>query len=872
MTRRRADARGAWSWGLGLFALLVIATLAVWLDGRAPTEGKREVRGQGVRVPAELPSASDNTHGATTPRPLSMPLPGTTAPQAPVAAGPAALEARVRRLDTGELLVGRAVRAVPRPGGPLGPRDGLTNESGLVRFEWDRALLVQDVVLLPDADTGLANLGRSVRLRPGRVESVDLFVLPGTRLSGLVLDLEGTPVPGATVQARSHVARPWGADDITLTENMQSTTADTWGRFVLDGVGPEFELHATAPGWALRFGIRGRTAGVRQIAGLEVLLARTRLLHGRVEEWDGRPVAGIEITASPLDLAPPAQQKGLGSALPASSRSLGVTDARGRFTTSSLTDGGWTLEFEENRVRRFTQRVTLTEAGLFAPRDDGRQGAPHRADEEVPFRLPRMERVSGRVVDERGEAVAYAEVCAMPGRPFPADAQGRFVMESPPELAPSWVLARAPGTDVGAVHVPADPESELLDVLIRVSTGHELNGRVVDGFDAGLPGVHVRLVGTRTLEPERRPDVHGGPWTWERVFRAHETVTDEGGRFRFDGLRAEPYRLIARDAADPRLSREIEVLPGSGDVVLVLDPGLDSHASVRGVVYDGETGQPITAFRVVPFDEMGGTYARLEDSIVDAQGRFDIRNLNPGPMRLEIKAPGFATWSTVAEFPAGETVLAPRLVPSTSLHVEVLLTDGTPAADASVYLSDSSGTPIMMHSNGSATRHLTGADGRVRLTDLPAERLELLVEWAPEWRQKFARRAEQVERRWVDLRVPADRDQQVRLQTPEDPEPTSLWVHVVTAPGAPSLSVPVRIRVRSKDGLEEADWTLAPVAEGFKFTDQVPRSFSTARVPVQVFDQSVELTFDAAGYTTARLLISPGDTRSERHVVLNEAP
>lgn len=144
-------------------------------------------------------------------------------------------------------------------------------------------------------------------------------------------------------------------------------------------------------------------------------------------------------------------------------------------------------------------------------------------------------------------------------------------------------------------------------------------GRVIDAAGAPLAGVRVRAA----------PMVQGGRNGEEEIRTA---FTDGEGKFRFDGLGADPLILVAR--ADGRRGEIVrDVRPGAENFEIVLD----AQTGVAGRVLDAETGAAVHRFRVRALG-MPGSRFRPPLSFEADDGAFAISDLGEGQWKLTVDA------------------------------------------------------------------------------------------------------------------------------------------------------------------------------------------------------------------------------------------
>lgn len=190
---------------------------------------------------------------------------------------------------------------------------------------------------------------------------------------------------------------------------------------------------------------------------------------------------------------------------------------------------------------------------------------------------------------------------------------------------------------------------------------------------------------------EAEVDLRGRPtdptsFTWSRE---SAEVTDDG-TFAFEAVRADREWTLGAKAAGfaPFQKHGVAVVPGETTRVEAdLTPGV----SLTGVLLDG-AGAPVADARVRAISsrlESGQARTIREDCITDADGRFEIRGVPAGSIRLE------ATGPTIVEVAEALGVLEDGderrdlvLTASRGRSISgvVLWADGTPAAGAKVTL------------------------------------------------------------------------------------------------------------------------------------------------------------------------------------------
>ena len=164
-----------------------------------------------------------------------------------------------------------------------------------------------------------------------------------------------------------------------------------------------------------------------------------------------------------------------------------------------------------------------------------------------------------------------------------------------------------------------------------------LAGEVVDELGRPIAGAPILV-----LRPEDGIPPMARRWLHERL--ADAVATDENGGFTIPGLLPVVHVLRVTDPAEPTLSKEQRVYVGSLTAVhLVLDRQQARAVVLRGVVRDARTNRLVPSFTVCPKLVVGKLSSWTTRSFDSGDGDFEIIGLQPGPRRIEVKAPGYQT-------------------------------------------------------------------------------------------------------------------------------------------------------------------------------------------------------------------------------------
>ncbi len=382
----------------------------------------------------------------------------------------------------------------------------------------------------------------------------DAVALPETtdaeriRIEGVVIDEQKAPIGGATVSL--------GA---------RTTTAEADGSFALDDVlAGDIILRAERGEW---YGEESTyVSDTSDPIEITVRRGSTLVLHV-VKVTDGQPIANAKVEIARREL---------------------FTNANGVIRTRGLDPTG--------------ERFTISADGFGTWRGDADFDIEKpTAEKEMTVKLANGAPVSGIVVDERGERVpeAYVSIIAVDNTwndSVTADEHGEFTI-------PAIATGKHGISASSKLHL-ATPEQLITHdgvhpftgIVVRVSLGAELVGRVVDSAGKPVAGASV----------------HG----------ASGADTDADGRFVATGL--EPGEVTLSAYVDSRSSEETKVTVSTGKRTEVLLVVRDS--SLAGRVVDTK-GTPIAdAMLWAKATDQSNTFF----ATADEYGKFDFGGMPPG--------------------------------------------------------------------------------------------------------------------------------------------------------------------------------------------------------------------------------------------------
>src|ERR1017187_9165899 len=332
--------------------------------------------------------------------------------------------------------------------------------------------------------------------------------------------------------------------------------------------------------------------------------------------------------------------------------------------------------------------------------------------------------ISGRVVDEAGdpvESVGGQTVPATPGStpiilaPIPnlgTDDRGEFrLVVAPGKYYVQATLSNSRSAQEGP-EIRSDGTSEAIyGTTFYPSAVHKERGTVVEaeaGKDAG--GIEIRLArqqqglsisGVVSGFPEGPArgfvSTRSGE-SAQRMFSGRGTSIGADGKFRFDGLQAGFYRVMAQydDGKTQLVSRSMEwQLENSeiANVELVLLPPLELSGSVK---MEGEAAGAAAPKRTVKLEPKGFFMGNLgmTGGAVDGSGAFRIGNIAPGRYRVKVESLAENAYLKALEIDGVAAAKGIAALSQAARGATAKVTLGSNGAQVSGRVLDSDGEPI----------------------------------------------------------------------------------------------------------------------------------------------------------------------------------
>lgn len=610
-------------------------------------------------------------------------LPGIDIPpgEGPVDLGTILLEpgAAVRGVVTdasGDPLEGAAVYRVPELRRamlvqafrrPRRPPDAVTGTEGRFTLKDLRPGDRIDLVIHRDGFLPAAARG----LEAPSPQPLTVVLEPAAAIRGVVVDEEGQPIAGAGVELdwQGREGDPEG--DLWFTVgSLGSATSDRMGRFFLESLAPgRAEISVSAAGYQPSEAVEVELPAGQVVEGLSVVLKTGAVLAGRVLTEAGEPVAEARVRA----------HGGAAS-----------SDAEGVFRITGLVPGPDTVDAHHPEYGRVEKELVIEPGSntldlIFPP---GYEVTGHVVDgDDRP--------VVGAWVELEDETGGWRRVRAASSeegafRLVPVT-DGRYALRA---QAPGYASVQRPG----AVEVAGAP---VHDLEVRLFSGATLTG-TIRGLDlAELIAVEVQAEAEGDVALQGRVR-HDGSYVLEHLPPGDWLVAAS--------LAGGSRRATARVSVRPE-DREVH-----------RDLEFDSALTLTGQVIYG--GEPLPGADV---GLRGSDVAARRSVGTDHEGRFEIRDLEPGRYRLQVSSGrhGF-THDQILDLQADQD----RIVEIATARVAGRVTEAggsTPIPDAMILLRRVAGDGVPAGASDAAflVGVPTEADGSFRIPRVTAGRYTL---------------------------------------------------------------------------------------------------------------------------------------------------
>lgn len=460
----------------------------------------------------------------------------------------------------------------------------------------------------------------------------------GQRVRGRVVLPTGDPLAGVVVELRAESGpEPRAGTGATIA------VTDRDGAFELAGLSSDGLVRVVGDAWVTLFAGRALGGGAPL-----VVVAPPGRIEGRVVDADGRAVAGARVAVR----TPASLRAELGPEL----RSAGEV----RYGATTARDGAFAIEPAPATAGLELCVEALATAGGAREVCRVLSGAALEVHElELPGPTAGAA-ILGRVVTAAGLAAEGVHV-VLGGRSTRTDAGGSFAVTFDGELAgqrPQFIAAWSPGHGAALHELAADDRGREL-VLELSGTTRSIRGLVRDRRGQPVPNAFVWLADPSFVAGAEveRPDgtswlvaghadlvrARPGPFVVECALAGREreswphATSGSDGRFELTGLLDREYALAGLSTGRLLAGRLDAVVPGAGDVELVLER-IVGGGRRSGRVVD-PAGEPVAGVQVsvvLPgfrlWDgerELYGVTHHEFASATDEAGRFFVEDLPP---------------------------------------------------------------------------------------------------------------------------------------------------------------------------------------------------------------------------------------------------
>lgn len=633
---------------------LLLAGVFAWLRASAPAVAARDAAVMPVASPAPDVAPTSRSEGGAATAPVEQPMrdaEGALRVETATASGP---------------LAGAEVTLYLRGPAPAGSRLPSWRVAGQGRTDTAGALVLParpGPYLVTARAAGLA-LARAEVTRPHgeALSTVRLVLEPGVSLTGLTVErVGGAPVPLAELTLTPHTGFEDALPVFLQTgasvpdEARHEALSDARGAFGFHGLARgEYQLEARAPGHAPRRVARVHVPGT----DVRVELDGSAFIEGFVTRADGAPAPGARVSAWGEDGAVEVEAGDTGSfSLDVPPGSFQVTARHGEETgaVGSAVVVGPGMTVKDVRIR-LGGAASL--AGVVRRKGSG-------------------EAIAGATVGVRANGDRADLVQAR------SEADGRFEVRG---LAPGAydVRVRAPGfqpltrTGLGVL------AGQRFELVLELAAPGRIEGTVVDGAEAPLPGVSVvaRL-------------------KWQPLPDALPSVTDAQGRFTLEDVPEGTVYVAARRAnSEDEVRQPVRVEAGRTATARLT---LAGEGVLEGTVRTEGGGRPsgpvtVTAHRV------GAPASESVDVPATPEGTWSMR---VGAGRYQLSA-----WLSALRFQNGDQQQVVELEAGGRRHVDLVV--GEPQKPLRV---------TVLEPNGAPSVHATVMAAEAGRTDIQAEEL-----------------------------------------------------------------------------------------------------------------------------------------------------
>ena len=409
-----------------------------------------------------------------------------------------------------------------------------TLEDGIRRSELEHGSRLKGIRVSPTAYTAPIEYPENVLLLGGRVHRFERQLPPAGIVSGVVLDLEGNPVPDAVIGVIFQ--DPTELDKQLEVKADVHSTSDDQGRFRIGGLpsGP-FTVEASTPTLMSVRRPGGIMRGAQEYRGLEIHMEPGHEVYGQVWDEQEQPVAEVLVIAGKPGRRVYRKETAYPDVYMYGPRAcLALSQEDGQFQLAPVPESqAWNVQARHPLYRLSRAHLEPGQQDLWIEMTVG----PHLA---------------GNLIHSNGNAAGVTQVHLLSPagvQSMVTETDGSFLFSLSEELEEVWVLAfheRGGLVFHGPISVGVGTEPLTLTMEHALS----ISGVVVDAQGQALSGVPVRIRGTA---PPGFLEAH----LPERFLQLDASLTGVDGSFQFPYLYPGQFTVEVRP-----MGGEAKVLPG----------------------------------------------------------------------------------------------------------------------------------------------------------------------------------------------------------------------------------------------------------------------------------------------------------------------
>ncbi|PCJ54130.1 MAG: hypothetical protein COA70_05700 [Planctomycetota bacterium] len=387
------------------------------------------------------------------------------------------------------------------------------------------------VIFSPTSTTAPKGVEDGTIISGNRTYTMEVELQPCGIVSGVVLDVEGNPMPGASVLA--FFESPESLETKLNPSVRAFTTADEDGKFRLGGLpaGP-FCLEASMEGQTTIWRPCGLITAEQEHADLEIMMEPAIIVYGQVTNQDGDGVKHAKVTAGRPNRRRNRRNTPNPMVFHYNPRGINVlTESDGTFQLVGVPESQrWMIHVTHEEYKRKIQGL---EAGQI----------------DIWLELSKGADLRGHVVDENGRGISQTQIWMLTDEGEPSkstDIRGDYLFGGLDPMEKVYLIVYHPGYGMQLLG-PMAIENGMPNLDIVLTEGFVIEGILRDAEGNPVSGAAIRLNGNLP-EPSflsaRLP---------EKFLGRNATLTGADGSFRFDELYSGVFTVTASVPGQPKV-------------------------------------------------------------------------------------------------------------------------------------------------------------------------------------------------------------------------------------------------------------------------------------------------------------------------------